>query len=82
MLPEDFFFKLDALRLLLRPFWDRSRAVIALHGSGSIASILFWPCLLTPTSGSNKGYGIAIDTDLRSKLSPPLGCSTVTHHIM
>ena len=28
MLPGNFF-KLDAMRLLLRPFWDRSRAVVA-----------------------------------------------------
>ena len=29
MLPQEIFSKLDALRLLLRPFWDRSRAVVA-----------------------------------------------------
>ena len=30
MLPQEtFFLKLDALRLLLRPFWDRSRIVVA-----------------------------------------------------
>ena len=46
---------------------------------------------MTPTSGGNKGHVIAIDTDsvairaidtdLRSKLSPHLGCITVTHHV-
>ena len=25
--PQEFFLKLDVLRLLLRPFWDRSRIV-------------------------------------------------------
>ena len=29
MLPPGKFYKLDALRLLLGPFWDRSRAVVA-----------------------------------------------------
>ena len=31
MLPQEtfFFLKFDALRLLLRPFWDRSRIVVA-----------------------------------------------------
>jgi len=29
MLPQEIFLKLDALRLLLRPFWDKSRAVVA-----------------------------------------------------
>ena len=29
MLPQEIFLKLDVLRLLLRPFWDRSRAVVA-----------------------------------------------------
>ena len=32
---------LDVLRLFLRPFWDRSRAVVAIHGLRSIASN-FW----------------------------------------
>ena len=41
MVPQKIFLKLDALRLLLRPFWDRSRAVVAIHGSRSIASN-FW----------------------------------------
>ena len=30
MLPQEIFLKLDVLRLLLRPFWDRSRAVVAI----------------------------------------------------
>ena len=29
MLPQEIFLKLDALRLLLRPFWDRNIAIIA-----------------------------------------------------
>ena len=29
MLPQEIFKKLDALRLLLRPFWDRNIAIIA-----------------------------------------------------
>ena len=30
MLSQKIFYKLDALRLLLRPFWDRNRAVVAI----------------------------------------------------
>ena len=41
MLPPGNFLKLNALRLLLRPFWDRSRAVVAIHGSQSIYCIQF-----------------------------------------
>ena len=37
-----FLYKLDALRLLLRSFWDKSRAVVATWKSRSIASD-FWP---------------------------------------
>ena len=29
MLPQEIFWKSDALRLLLRPFWDRSKAEVA-----------------------------------------------------
>lgn len=32
---------LDALRLLLGPFWDRSRAMVALRGLQSIASSFY-----------------------------------------
>ena len=35
--PPESFEKLDALRLLLRPFWDRSRAVVAIRGLQNIA---------------------------------------------
>ena len=41
MLPLEIFLKLDALRLLLGPFWDRSRATVAIHGSRSIYCIQF-----------------------------------------
>ena len=54
---------------------------------------MYRPCQLTPTSGGSEDHGIAIDTysvaileperaidtDLRSKLSPQ---STVTYHVM
>ena len=30
MLPQEIFRKVDALRLLLRPFWDKSRVVVAI----------------------------------------------------
>ena len=40
MLPKEI---LDALRLLLRPLWDRSTAVVVVHGSRGIASN-FWLC--------------------------------------
>ena len=31
MLPKEIFRNTNALRLLLRPFWDRSRAVMAVY---------------------------------------------------
>ena len=35
-----------------------------------ISCYFIWPCLLTPTSEGNKGHERAVDTNLRSKLSP------------
>ena len=47
LLPQEIILKLGALRLLLRPFWDKSRAVVPIHGPQSIASSFWLPYILT-----------------------------------
>ena len=44
MFPHEIFLKLDSLRLLLRPFWNRNRAVVATWLTAlCVVSIVFWP---------------------------------------
>ena len=38
--PPGNFSKLEALRLLLRPFWDRSRAVVAVYATCPVSN--YW----------------------------------------
>ena len=40
MLPQQIFSKLEALRVLLRPFWDRSRAVVAVYATCPVSN--YW----------------------------------------
>ena len=41
MLPLEIFHKLDALRLLLRPFWDRSKTIVALYMAPNVLHPIF-----------------------------------------
>ena len=45
MLPQESFLKFDALRLLLRPFWDRSRAVVATWFTEYFIQFFGCPCM-------------------------------------